>query len=1093
MTIDILDHWRTQPVPWVRYCAKLGVRLQFEEGGYLANPEQSWSDNHDLFRNGQIRRVETLADEQCVVLLGEPGIGKSDVMRQLRGNGRQIDLGAVSEHTLVKELSEFVGQLDHCEGTSILQLDGTDEFTDNIRFVSGRLGDALKNVPAGRVRLRIGCRTAVWPKDLQEVLQNHFGVNGVHVFELIPLQRADVELALQNGLPREIDLDPKSFLDAVEKHAATALASVPLTLGFLVNRFVRQKSISANRAELYHEGCLQLCEYPKRQSEDIEPGQLAAAAMRLAAVALFCRRSAIRHEQRGDLELTEVCIRDVLGRNHEEYWNGTEFDISFNDLKEALRTGLFSAAGPQRFTFRHQSFAEFLAAEFVSARKMSWPQVKSLLLHPEGAGRVVPQLRGVAVWLACYDTELKRHLAEHDPETLLEVEPTSLDVATRKAMTVSYLRMLGAGEISDWRWWGRYERLQGPDLAEILVPYFSASKNNFAVRVRRAVVEIAHDCKVTGVVAPCIERVLDPDEDEQIRIESLRIVRKFGNGDEKKKLVPLALGQISGGRQDRLREDALKMLWPEHITADELFSHLTINPGQMISGSINHFIHGALVESLAPEDICRAMAWIRKQPALDVYYVTHSNVLLPLLKKAWDHRHDERIFDAFVDAVAARLERGEQFFAHTMEESLFQALRSDHTRANQLATRIAERYPEIPQWLYPRFDDCTQRERGDAGKSVELAFPRPGPSEELFVAFLRHAPTLSWRFCQEIVEREYEAGREIIWELAQAMDQDRHLQAPWAALLGEGAVAELYLWLEKYFPEVDDRTAEGDYKQGGHATSTLRSALLNSLTRGTTRAALEAMNRLVETFPANDDLKMRRAEVHGQVLDAEWRGISPHELLALADNPRNRQIQTADQLLDVVMESLARYQLFIRGDYTPVRILWNEREHDADNENKKPRPRSEIFLSDRICQHLNDDLKKSGILVNREVEITPPMSNGIGERIDIRVDAISKGTRSIGERLSVVIEVKGSWNKDLKTAMNDQLRNTYLTAGDCRHGVYLVVYFNPDYWDRDDPRRKTAGVKWSLKERREDFEKQARNLSTNGFAIRAFVLDASLR
>ncbi len=87
-----------------------------------------------------------------------------------------------------------------------------------------------------------------------------------------------MERKCHRKLPREIDLDPKNFLEAVEKHAAAALASVPLTLGFLINRFVRQKSISTDRAELYREGCLQLCEYAKRQVEGIDPEQFAAGA-----------------------------------------------------------------------------------------------------------------------------------------------------------------------------------------------------------------------------------------------------------------------------------------------------------------------------------------------------------------------------------------------------------------------------------------------------------------------------------------------------------------------------------------------------------------------------------------------------------------------------------------------------------------------------------------------------------------------------------------------------------------------------------------------------------------------------------------------
>jgi hypothetical protein len=46
--------------------------------------------------------------------------------------------------------------------------------------------------------------------------------------------------------------------------------------------------------------------------------------------------------------------------------------------------------------------------------------------------------------------------------------------------------------------------------------------------------------------------------------------------------------------------------------------------------------------------------------------------------------------------------------------------------------------------------------------------------------------------------------------------------------------------------------------------------------------------------------------------------------------------------------------------------------------------------------------------------------------------------------------VKSSWHPELKTAMQIQLTDKYLRGQDCKHGIYLVCWFDPKQWDDED-------------------------------------------
>lgn len=99
------------------------------------------------------------------------------------------------------------------------------------------------------------------------------------------------------------------------------------------------------------------------------------------------------------------------------------------------------------------------------------------------------------------------------------------------------------------------------------------------------------------------------------------------------------------------------------------------------------------------------------------------------------------------------------------------------------------------------------------------------------------------------------------------------------------------------------------------------------------------------------------------------------------------------------------------------------------------------------------------------------------------------------DSITVIIEVKGGWNnKELDTAMEEQLVNRYLKDNRCQHGLYLIAWFNCEQWDDSDYRKRDAQKKNnSIEEAKEKYEQQAAKLSNSGVTVKAFVLNTALR
>jgi hypothetical protein len=194
--------------------------------------------------------------------------------------------------------------------------------------------------------------------------------------------------------------------------------------------------------------------------------------------------------------------------------------------------------------------------------------------------------------------------------------------------------------------------------------------------------------------------------------------------------------------------------------------------------------------------------------------------------------------------------------------------------------------------------------------------------------------------------------------------------------------------------------------------------------------------------------------------------------------------------MGATMDSLKRLGERLKGHTPEARFLWDRQYRPRLKEAYTPV--EETVFCDYVKRHLQDDLVARGVIVNREVEIRASRGSGTGARTDILVDAVARHADGPGSgRLRVVIEAKGSWHKELFTAMRTQLKASYFRRGSCSHGIYLVGWFRSSAWLPGDRRRlQHSSVK--LPDARSRLTKEASQLSTGATRIAVVVLDASL-
>jgi hypothetical protein len=675
--------------------------------GFLEDPETPVGRQS----NSHLKTMDELLGLLCLILLGEPGMGKTTTVSQSRAaiekeiqarGGRVLWLDLHSykdESRLFRDMfeSEDFAAWKSGNGEMHLFLDSYDECLLRIETLSSLIAEELKRLPLDRFRLRIACRGAVWPNSFEVQLKTLWSENEFAAYELAPLRKCDVlEAAVAGDLT-----DPTAFMKAVDEKQVVPLAIKPITLQFLLNTYRKDGIFPRRQADLYREGCLLLADEvnPERRDSGLmgflpAPERMAVAG-RIAAATVFGGRSAIwTGIDKGDVPREDVKVSSLSGSK--VIVDGNSLPVSEPSVRDALTCALFASKEPQRIGWAHQSYAEYLAAWHLVEQRLSKTQLASLLYHSADR-RVVPQLYGVAGWLAVLNPDIFDQIVRTDPDLILSADVAGLDESLRASTVGGLLAGIAASIIpfSFDRHWD-YKKLAHPGLAAQLRPYLNRRVKS--AQVRYEAISIARMCEEKGVQSELTILALDGSEQLDIRVAAAGAVANYADAEVRAALKPLAVG-LPDDRDDELKGCALRAVWPSCMATDELFSVLTPpKRGGGFFGVYRTFIVNDLPKKLKVADVLPALRWIEQMLTKEGGEFPLEEIASKVFKLAWNNMDEQGLLESFASAVRLWLERS-PYLGVRLEESFVTELTEDDKKRRRLLEAMVPGFTDSGQAL----------------------------------------------------------------------------------------------------------------------------------------------------------------------------------------------------------------------------------------------------------------------------------------------------------------------------------------------------------------------------------------------------------
>jgi len=603
-----------QKFPWKRFwCPPEGV-LRLDDNGYLSDPE----DQYAAYFSSDVRSYEEIRDIRCLILLGEPGIGKSQTIEDEILNLRR-DLDGTNDHLIALNLKDFNSEdrlwasLFESEGWSKfrqadhrlhLYLDSLDEVRIRIHNVQNTILRGLRESPVERLFLRIVCRTSEWPSTFLNELSKLWSEAQIKTFEIVPLRYKDVEEAA-----RLKGLNGQAFMDTVSMKNIGPLAARPITLNLLLSLFEKEGQLPTSTIEIYERGCLQLCTEPdeeRQEKEDINrlyvgfltPQQRIVVASHIAAILIlsnnigFSKGKSLYSAPEGYLPLRVLTGKD--GR-----FGQSELTINEDAIRDTLKTGLFTSRGNNLLGFAHPIYADFLATRYLEHTPVE--QIRTLMTHPHNRSKIIPQLYEIAAWLASRRFDVMNWILHNEPEILLRSDIMNIGDEVKEQIVASLLggftneRLFYSGTLYE-----NYYKLAHPTIAEQLRPFLI--DKNATMFARRAAIDMAETCKVKVLEESLANIALDTTEDYHLRVVAADAFSEVAGDEIKKKFEPLAKGTYGDDPDDELKAAGLACMWPKYWDIVELIRNITPRKNKHLIGSYSRFLHYEVIQRL-PEEI----------------------------------------------------------------------------------------------------------------------------------------------------------------------------------------------------------------------------------------------------------------------------------------------------------------------------------------------------------------------------------------------------------------------------------------------------------------------------------------------------------
>lgn len=411
--------------------------------------------NGEPGHEGQLQKVSDLRREPFVVLLGEPGIGKSTVF--------QTEAKLVGG-TLLKVRQLVNGYMPPPRGT--LFIDALDEYRSDGNSADKADNLALAITNADALQWRLSCRSEDWRNaaDIAAIQATTGGMN-IIIAQLLPLDEEEASLLLQAWG----DVDPLGFLDQASRMGVSALTENPLSLMLLRKAVQRNGAWPSSRFAVMSSATWQLAhehnsdrEYEQRSP----PSAISHAAGNICLVQLASGAPGIWRSNAPPPEQDD----------RRAFLTAYDLEVPPDLLGDMLDTSLFRGVG-NAFEPMHRVVAEYLAGRALadavagSSDRVALPLSRAIAIITGADGRPPTELRGLYAWFAAHlsnsgDIRGAGRLIEADAATVLAYgDAAAFQTPERRAILANidrddpYFRSYETGSTA-------YGGLAGEDLAD---------------------------------------------------------------------------------------------------------------------------------------------------------------------------------------------------------------------------------------------------------------------------------------------------------------------------------------------------------------------------------------------------------------------------------------------------------------------------------------------------------------------------------------------------------------------------------------------------------------------------------------------------
>ncbi|KAA3509206.1 glycosyltransferase [Agrobacterium rosae] len=586
---------------------------------------------HVAFDAGQTVELRNVTDIDCLVLLGEPGLGKTNEIDRwashLRDDGMAVDLLHGRAPDFAAALDGLLSSPHHAAWSGDrkpwhILVDGLDEIAPS-KEVATLLAGFLDRLfethrETGRLRFIVTCRTSGWSEDFDRLFEDRWPSETLRKLALVPLDRPAIEQAIA-----QVEEDEQKRIDLAERLLAPqlrTLAGLPIFLKLLLARYRTGAVAPQQPGDLLPyaiEGVL-----ANAPEEDFE--KLMRVVGRMAAACLFSGHP--RLSLPGARSLSDALPVSNIAGGTEPAASGP-FVVTPAMMARCLHTGLFTELEPDVFEWSHRILSDFLAARYLVDHQLSAEQIFSMVAVKEvaGPGGIPLQLLEMAGWVASLSPTFFDLLLERQPEVLLRAQATTLDASQQSRLASALLQRIGNDDLLE-----QYHQLQPllarldhPGLAEQLRPVIA---NDEATPFkRRAAIDMAVASGSVELADTLIDVALDTTRDAILRHLALRAGVKLDCPFARLRLKPLLASELQGDDEDRLRGALLDLYWPDELSFRELLGALSVPRKLNFIGPYQLFLHRFVPPDLTSEMAADALIWLRER--IDVDQRDHGQLL----------------------------------------------------------------------------------------------------------------------------------------------------------------------------------------------------------------------------------------------------------------------------------------------------------------------------------------------------------------------------------------------------------------------------------------------------------------------------------